>query len=203
MAIHAIGDAANAQVISTFESARPDTIGRPPLAHRAFPDRRPRRHSAPRAGRHHRLDAAGPPDQRPADGREAARTGSARRAPMPGRAVIRSGARIAFGSDFPVESPNPFPGLAAAVSRQDMNGQPPGGWLPEATRKLRAGPVRLHPRRRLRRLRRAEDRIAGARQMGRLHHRRPRRQRSRSAGARPNAGPGNMGRREEGVERCG
>ncbi len=30
-----------------------------------------------------------------------------------------------------MESPNPFPGLAAAVSRQDMNGQPPGGWLPE------------------------------------------------------------------------
>ena len=38
---------------------------------------------------------------------------------------------LAFGSDFPVESPNPFPGLSAAVSRQDMNGQPPGGWIPE------------------------------------------------------------------------
>jgi predicted amidohydrolase YtcJ len=38
---------------------------------------------------------------------------------------------LAFGSDFPVESPNPFPGLSAAVSRQDINGQPPGGWRPE------------------------------------------------------------------------
>ena len=57
---------------------------RSPLAHRAFPDRRPGRHSAPRAGRHHRVDAADAPDQRPADGGEAARTGSARRAPMPG-----------------------------------------------------------------------------------------------------------------------
>jgi predicted amidohydrolase YtcJ len=37
---------------------------------------------------------------------------------------------LAFGSDFPVESPNPFPGLSAAVSRQDMEGQPPGGWTP-------------------------------------------------------------------------
>jgi predicted amidohydrolase YtcJ len=45
--------------------------------------------------------------------------------------VINSGARIAFGSDFPVESPNPFPGLGAAISRQDMNGQPPGGWRPQ------------------------------------------------------------------------
>jgi predicted amidohydrolase YtcJ len=44
--------------------------------------------------------------------------------------VLKSGARLAFGSDFPVESPNPFPGLAAGISRQDMNGQPPGGWIP-------------------------------------------------------------------------
>ena len=45
--------------------------------------------------------------------------------------LARSGARLAFGSDFPVEFPNPFPGLAAAVSRQDMSGQPPGGWRPQ------------------------------------------------------------------------
>jgi hypothetical protein len=44
--------------------------------------------------------------------------------------VLRSGARLAFGTDFPVESPNPFPGLSAAVSRQDVSGQPPGGWIP-------------------------------------------------------------------------
>ena len=37
---------------------------------------------------------------------------------------------MAFGSDFPVESPNPFPGLSAAISRQDMNGEPPSGWIP-------------------------------------------------------------------------
>jgi len=43
--------------------------------------------------------------------------------------VLKSGAKLAFGSDFPVESPNPFPGLAAAISRQDMNGEPPGGWI--------------------------------------------------------------------------
>jgi predicted amidohydrolase YtcJ len=46
------------------------------------------------------------------------------------QSVLKSGARLAFGTDFPVESPNPFPGLSAAVSRQDMNGQPPGGWIP-------------------------------------------------------------------------
>jgi predicted amidohydrolase YtcJ len=45
--------------------------------------------------------------------------------------VLKSGAKLAFGTDFPVESPNPFPGLSAAVSRQDIHGQPPGGWMPE------------------------------------------------------------------------
>ena len=38
---------------------------------------------------------------------------------------------LAFGSDFPVESPNPFPGLAAAISREDAQGQPAGGWMPQ------------------------------------------------------------------------
>ena len=33
------------------------------------------------------------------------------------QSMLKSGARIAFGSDFPVESPNPFPGLSAAISR--------------------------------------------------------------------------------------
>ena len=35
---------------------------------------------------------------------------------------------MAGGSDFPVESPDPFFGLYAAVTRQDHQGQPPGGW---------------------------------------------------------------------------
>lgn len=45
--------------------------------------------------------------------------------------LLRSGARIAAGSDFPVESPNPMLGLYAAVTRQDAGGQPSGGWRPE------------------------------------------------------------------------
>ena len=38
---------------------------------------------------------------------------------------------LAFGSDFPVEQVNPMLGLYAAVTRQDLNGKPPGGWLPD------------------------------------------------------------------------
>ncbi|MDE1148030.1 MAG: amidohydrolase [Azospirillaceae bacterium] len=44
---------------------------------------------------------------------------------------VQSGARLALGSDFPVEKVNPFLGLYAAVTRQDLKGQPPGGWLPD------------------------------------------------------------------------
>ncbi|KAF1720714.1 amidohydrolase [Pseudoxanthomonas wuyuanensis] len=43
---------------------------------------------------------------------------------------LASGAKLALGSDFPVESPDPRLGLYAAVTRQDREGQPPGGWLP-------------------------------------------------------------------------
>lgn len=38
---------------------------------------------------------------------------------------------LAFGSDFPVEDVDPMLGLYAAVTRQDLHGQPPGGWLPD------------------------------------------------------------------------
>lgn len=47
------------------------------------------------------------------------------------RKLIDAGALIANGSDFPVESPNPFFGLHAAITRQDKNNEPPGGWFPE------------------------------------------------------------------------
>ncbi|HZM60278.1 MAG TPA: amidohydrolase [Vicinamibacterales bacterium] len=45
------------------------------------------------------------------------------------RKLIASGARIANGSDFPVEEPDPLRGLYAAITRQDPMGQPAGGWM--------------------------------------------------------------------------
>jgi predicted amidohydrolase YtcJ len=47
------------------------------------------------------------------------------------RKILGAGAVLASGSDFPVESPNPFWGLHAAVTRQDRKGYPAGGWHPE------------------------------------------------------------------------
>jgi len=42
-----------------------------------------------------------------------------------------SGARLAYGSDFPVEDVDPIEGFHAAVTRQDASGMPEGGWLPQ------------------------------------------------------------------------
>jgi predicted amidohydrolase YtcJ len=48
------------------------------------------------------------------------------------RTQLECGARLAFGSDAPVENPNPFHGLHAAVTRCRADGSPgPGGWFPE------------------------------------------------------------------------
>jgi len=47
------------------------------------------------------------------------------------RTFLAQGTRIAGGSDFPVESDNPFFGLHAAVTRTDHANQPPGGWHAE------------------------------------------------------------------------
>jgi predicted amidohydrolase YtcJ len=46
------------------------------------------------------------------------------------RKVLAAGGRLALGSDFPVESADPRLGLYAAVTRQDLAGNPRGGWLP-------------------------------------------------------------------------
>ena len=45
--------------------------------------------------------------------------------------ILKAGGRLAFGSDWPVVTQNPFSGLQVAVTRQTAKGQPPGGWQPQ------------------------------------------------------------------------
>jgi hypothetical protein len=45
--------------------------------------------------------------------------------------LLRSGAPVSFGSDWPVSSHRPLDGLATAVTRLNGRGEPVGGWLPE------------------------------------------------------------------------
>ncbi|WNG82383.1 amidohydrolase [Mycobacterium sp. ITM-2016-00316] len=46
------------------------------------------------------------------------------------RSLEKSGAALAFGSDWPVSSGAPLDGIAVAVSRQTEDGTPAGGWTP-------------------------------------------------------------------------
>ena len=47
------------------------------------------------------------------------------------RTFLKQGSKIPCGSDFPIESPNPFWGIYAAVTRQDHQQMPVKGWHPE------------------------------------------------------------------------
>jgi len=47
------------------------------------------------------------------------------------QSFIQSGLKVPFGFDFPVESVNPLLGFYAAVTRQDAQEWPDGGWMPD------------------------------------------------------------------------
>ena len=130
VATHAIGDAANAQVIATYEqlTRRYGAARRWRIEHLQIADPADLKRLKP-AG----IIASMQPTHQTSDRTMAeARLGPARlKGAYAWRTIEKLGVRLAFGSDFPVESPNPFPGLAAAISRQDPSGNPPGGWRPE------------------------------------------------------------------------
>ncbi|HJU39417.1 MAG TPA: amidohydrolase [Tahibacter sp.] len=44
---------------------------------------------------------------------------------------VKAGVPLALGSDFPVEKVSPLLGLYAAITREDLDGKPAGGWLPQ------------------------------------------------------------------------
>jgi predicted amidohydrolase YtcJ len=130
VAVHAIGDAANAQLLDSIEELSLTYKG----------DRRWRVEHAqivdvadlPRFGRNG-IIASMQPVHQTSDWRMAeARMGMERLGgAYAWRSMIANNVPLAFGSDFPVESANPFHGLAVAISRQDEQGQPAGGWMAE------------------------------------------------------------------------
>jgi predicted amidohydrolase YtcJ len=130
IATHAIGDAANAQVISTYEwlDSKYGLNRRWRIEHAQVVDCA----DLPRIGRAHIIASMQPTHQTSDRLMAEKRLGLSRvKCAYAWRSMLRTGAKLAFGTDFPVESPNPFPGLAAAISRQDINDEPPGGWFPE------------------------------------------------------------------------
>ena len=130
VAVHAIGDQANALLLDAIDE----------LAETYTGDRRWRIEHAqivdpadlPRFARHGTIASMQPVHQTSDRLMAEARMGIERLGgAYAWRSMLANEVPLAFGSDFPVESPNPFHGLAAAISREDAQGQPPGGWLPE------------------------------------------------------------------------
>lgn len=129
-AVHAIGDAANAEVLNAIEEVAQSYEG----------DRRWRIEHAqivdpvdiPRLGKND-IIASMQPVHETSDWRMAeARLGPNRLSgAYAWNSILKAGGHLAFGSDTPVESPDPFAGLAAAITREGPDGQPFGGWMPQ------------------------------------------------------------------------
>ncbi|WP_294172655.1 amidohydrolase [uncultured Sphingomonas sp.] len=128
LAVHAIGDAANDMVLDTYEalgSARGDKRWR--VEHAQVVDAA----DLSRFARGKVVPSMQPVHQTSDRLMAEARLGPRRlTGAYAWQTLDKSGARLALGSDFPVEHPNPFHGLAAGVSRQGLDDQPTGGWWP-------------------------------------------------------------------------
>ena len=130
VAVHAIGDRANAQVLDAVEDIAPTFKGdrRWRIEHAQIVDPA----DLPRFGRNGIIASMQPVHQTSDRTMAEARLGLDRLAGAYAWAsMLKNGSRLAFGSDVPVESPNPFPGLAAAITREGADGQPFGGWQPQ------------------------------------------------------------------------
>ncbi|MEO5626599.1 MAG: amidohydrolase family protein, partial [Dokdonella sp.] len=129
--VHAIGDRANREVLDSFEAAF--------KAHRGQELRNRIEHAQvvtlediPRFSKL-KLIASMQPTHATSDMNMAEdRIGPERlKGAYAWRRFLQQGTVIAGGSDFPVESSNPFYGLHAAVTREDHKGRPRGGWRPD------------------------------------------------------------------------
>ena len=134
LTVHAIGDRANHEVLNAYEQLRvyEKENNLPAFRHRIehvqvlHPD------DAARLGKMNVIASMQPihatSDMLMAD----AFWGERSRLAYALRTQLEHGARLALGSDAPVESPNPFLGLYAAVTRRRADGSPSAeGWYPE------------------------------------------------------------------------
>ncbi len=130
VAVHAIGDKANAQVLAAIEDVA-QTFGgdrRWRIEHAQIVDPA----DLPRFGKNGVVASMQPVHQTSDRTMAEARLGPNRLAGAYAWAsMIRNGALLAFGSDTPVERPDPWAGMAAAATREDEKGEPFGGWQPQ------------------------------------------------------------------------
>lgn len=129
--IHAIGDRANDVVLDAFEKAK-EEYGDQGLRHRIEHAQIVSLEDIPRF-KELELIASMQATHATSDKNMAEdRVGSDRiKGGYAWQKFLDQGTIIANGSDFPVEHSNPFFGLYSSVTRQDHEGNPPGGWYPE------------------------------------------------------------------------
>jgi predicted amidohydrolase YtcJ len=129
--VHAIGDAANRQVLDGFEAAYKAVGGRQ-LRNRIEHSQVVAPSDIPRFKQLDLIASMQPTHATSDINMAEERIGPERlQGAYAWRTFLKQGTLIAGGSDFPVESDNPFFGLHAAVTRTDHDGLPKGGWHPE------------------------------------------------------------------------
>ncbi|WP_426339860.1 amidohydrolase [Pseudoduganella sp. S-14] len=129
--VHAIGDAGNKQILDSFEQ-----LGKQyPLAakrHRIEHAQVVQPDDIPRFKQLAIVPSMQPTHATSDQNMAEQRVGPERiKGAYAWRTFLKQGSRIACGSDFPIESPNPLQGIHAAVTRQDMQGMPSDGWHKE------------------------------------------------------------------------
>ncbi|MBX9795781.1 amidohydrolase family protein [Sphingomonas sp.] len=127
VAVHAIGDRANAQVLDAIAELAPTYGGdrRWRIEHAQIVDPA----DIAKFGAHGVIASMQPVHQTSDRTMAEARLGPERLTGAYAWAtMLKVGGRLAFGTDYPVESPDPFAGWAAAFTRTDADGQPYGGW---------------------------------------------------------------------------
>ena len=129
-AIHAIGDAANRKALDILEAAKQssNSLSPPRIEHAQIVDAL----DVARFGKLGIIASVQPVHCTSDHAWTPARLGPGRvHEAFPWRGFLEGGAVLAFGSDAPVEDPNPYITLAAAETREDPKGDPPGGFLPD------------------------------------------------------------------------
>ena len=134
MTVHAIGDKANHEVLNAYEQLRAYETQHnlPHLRHRIEHVQVIHPEDAPRLAKLNVI-ASMQPIHATSDMYSADRYwGGRSKLAYAWRTQLNYGAQLVFGSDAPVESPNPFLGMYAAITRQRADGSPSAeGWYPE------------------------------------------------------------------------
>jgi len=130
VAVHAIGDQANAAVLDSIEELSATYKGdrRWRIEHAQIVDPA----DLPRFGKFGTIASMQPQHEASDRTMAEARLGPGRLAgAYAWKSIAATGAKLAFGSDTPVEPAQPFLGLAVAITRQGADGQPFNGWQPQ------------------------------------------------------------------------